>query len=304
MTITTKTSQKIKAIFSDYDGTLVPAADVKNTKTNAAAVIPAELEGILKKVSAEIPVCIISTKDYEFLRNKTTTFAWVLSCIMGIETLVLTTNNNKEPSDRVIKKRLLETGLEELQLNSEALSAIAEEIISQEEFSGLFVERKHTTDGILAGLTIDWRHLNDDDWWRYAPGISHFICSMVANLRREPVPVNVYVQKYSTHPFIDVYSIECNKGMAFDTVISQLTEDDDNTSIDCGNVLYLGDSENDNLAFRKAGISIGIRSDKRLNPKLDCSYLLSYGELFSFLARLRENNYIFTDRLLVTHGYE
>lgn len=132
MTITTKTSQKIKAIFSDYDGTLVPAVDVKNTKTNAAAVIPAELEGLLKKVSAEIPVSIISTKDYEFLRNKTTTFAWVLSCIMGIETLVLTTTNNiKEPSDRVIKKRLLETSLEELQLNSEALSAIAEEIISQ-----------------------------------------------------------------------------------------------------------------------------------------------------------------------------
>jgi len=40
--------------------------------------------------------------------------------------------------------------------------------------------------------------------------------------------------------------------------------------------MYLGDSENDNPAFRKAGISIGIRSDARVNPRLDCSYFLDY----------------------------
>jgi phosphoserine phosphatase len=30
--------------------------------------------------------------------------------------------------------------------------------------------------------------------------------------------------------------------------------------------MYLGDSENDNPAFRKADVSIGVRSDERLNP--------------------------------------
>jgi phosphoglycolate phosphatase-like HAD superfamily hydrolase len=34
--------------------------------------------------------------------------------------------------------------------------------------------------------------------------------------------------------------------------------------------LYLGDSENDNPAFRKAGVSIGVRSDSRIIPKLEC----------------------------------
>jgi phosphoserine phosphatase len=37
--------------------------------------------------------------------------------------------------------------------------------------------------------------------------------------------------------------------------------------------MYLGDSENDNPAFRKADVSIGVRSDERLNPILDCKYM-------------------------------
>jgi trehalose-6-phosphatase len=75
--------QRIHAMLSDCDGTLVPTANVKNPKANTVAK---ELEQILDKVSSEIPVCIISTKDFEFLKKKTT-FARVLSCMMGIETL-------------------------------------------------------------------------------------------------------------------------------------------------------------------------------------------------------------------------
>lgn len=77
--------QKVHAILTDYDGTLVPTADAKNLQTNA---VTSELEDILEKICSEIPVCVISTKDYEFLKNKTA-FAGVLSCMMGIETLVL-----------------------------------------------------------------------------------------------------------------------------------------------------------------------------------------------------------------------
>jgi soluble P-type ATPase len=39
-------------------------------------------------------------------------------------------------------------------------------------------------------------------------------------------------------------------------------------------VMYLGDSENDNLAFRKADLSIGIQSDVRLRTKLDSDYVI------------------------------
>ena len=276
--------QRVHAILTDFDGTLVPTADAKNLETN---IVPSELEEILEKICSEIPVCVISTKDFEFLRNKTT-FARVLSCMTGIETLVFRYHG----SPRTVEKRLLYAGLQVLQLKSKPLESIAEEVSSCEDFSCVLIERKHTSDRILAGLTIDWRHLSG--WSYYRRGITHFVSSMVANLRKSPLPVDIYVQKYSEHPFVDIYSIECNKGIAFDTVISELGY----ASVEGKRILYLGDSENDNPAFRKAGISIGIRSDARVNPKLDCSYFLDYEQLSSFLMKLRNNDYLFNDELL------
>jgi HAD superfamily hydrolase (TIGR01484 family) len=276
--------QRVQGILTDYDGTLVRTADAKNLDTNT---IPSKLKGILEKICSEIPVCIISTKDFEFLRNKTT-FARVLSCMMGIETLVL---RNHHGSPRSIEKRLLYAGLQELQLKSKTLESIAQEISSCGEFSDILIERKHTSDGILAGLTIDWRHHLSDNWSYYRRAINHFLSEIIANLKKSPAPVDIYLQKYSEHPFVDIYSIECNKGIAFDTVISELAH----ASIESKRTLYLGDSENDNPAFRKAGISIGIRSDARVNPKLDCSYFLDYKQLSSFLMKLRDNDYLFND---------
>jgi HAD superfamily hydrolase (TIGR01484 family) len=282
------TRKRVQAILSDYDGTLVPTANVKNVSTNA---IPAKLEQVLSKISAEIPVSVISTKDFEFLREKTT-FATALSCMMGIETLFLT---NHHPTSRTIEKRILNADLTVLQLKSAALEAIAEEVMTCKEFSAMLVERKHTSDGILAGLTIDWRHQLEDDWSYYRRAINHLLSAIVANLKKPPVPIDIYIQKYSEHPFVDVYSIAINKGVAFDTIISELRY----ISIDGKDTMYLGDSENDNPVFRKAGISIGIRSDARVNPKLDCSYFLDYERLSYFLMKLRKNNFIFTEDLLM-----
>jgi hypothetical protein len=62
--------------------------------------------------------------------------------------------------------------------------------------------------------------------------------------------------------------------------------------------MYLGDSENDNPAFRKSGISIGIRSDSRLNPILDSGYMLDFNQLPIFLKGLIDNNLIFSEELL------
>jgi HAD superfamily hydrolase (TIGR01484 family) len=278
--------QRVKAIISDYDGTLVPTANVKNPETNAVA---SELEQILEKVSSDIPVCVISTKDFQFLRNKTG-FATILSCMMGIETLVF--RNKGFP--RTIEKRLLHEDLQILQRKSEALEAIAEEVSSHREFSDLLIERKRTTDGILAGLTVDWRHHLIDEWSYYRGAINDLVSRLAANLNKPPLPIDIYVQKYSEHPFVDIYSIECNKGIAFDTVIPELGY----PSINSEDIIYLGDSENDNPAFRKAGIPIGIRSDARVNPKLDCSYFLDYEQLSSFLTKLRKNDYFFSGELL------
>ena len=75
---------RIDAILSDYDGTLCPITSINN-EDNA---VTKEIENILWHISEMIPVCIVSSKDFEFLHRRTR-YANVTSCIMGIETLVL-----------------------------------------------------------------------------------------------------------------------------------------------------------------------------------------------------------------------
>jgi hypothetical protein len=88
----------------------------------------------------------------------------------------------------------------------------------------------------------------------------------------------LFVQHYSTHPFIDIYSTKTSTGDAYDCIISELFD------TTCkGKILYLGDSENDNPAFKKADIYIGINSDTRLKYNLKCKYNLKYENLSLFL---------------------
>ena len=76
---------QISAILSDYDVTLCPTASIRNKENN---IIPEELENTLWDISEKIPICIVSSKDFDFLHNKTG-FASVVSCLLGIETVTL-----------------------------------------------------------------------------------------------------------------------------------------------------------------------------------------------------------------------
>jgi hypothetical protein len=58
--------------------------------------------------------------------------------------------------------------------------------------------------------------------------------------------------------------------------------------------MYLGDSENDNLAFIKADVSIGVRSDERLNPNLECSHMVKFDKLLGFLEKLQHDIFEFS----------
>jgi phosphoserine phosphatase len=62
--------------------------------------------------------------------------------------------------------------------------------------------------------------------------------------------------------------------------------------------MYLGDSENDNPAFIKADVPIGIKSDDRLNPNLACSKHVKFDGLSLFLKRLKDNKFMFSDNIL------
>jgi hydroxymethylpyrimidine pyrophosphatase-like HAD family hydrolase len=50
---------------------------------------------------------------------------------------------------------------------------------------------------------------------------------------------------YSSHPFLDIYGVEFDKGLAFDNVSFTIGKKEERGI----NVMYLGDSENDNPQF-------------------------------------------------------
>jgi HAD superfamily hydrolase (TIGR01484 family) len=297
---------RISAILSDYDGTLCPTISIRSDEN----IIPEELENILWNISEQIPACIISSKDFGFLHNKTR-FASVVSCILGIETLVLKRHKRTMLLQRHSKEYVSDWVANchdfmyvenshpsvndiTLQHNSKLLSQIAEEIASS--FMDISIELKFTSlpKKSLAGITIDWRHV--DDWksfkLRSEPQLIEIINEMQRKLQQQNGPT-IQIQTYATHPFIDIYAAKCNKGIAYDTVLSELHI----LGSAIQKVVYLGDSENDNPAFRKADVSIGVKSDERLSPNLECKYTMKFDKVAGFLEKLQNDNFEFCDVL-------
>jgi HAD superfamily hydrolase (TIGR01484 family) len=289
--------KQVNAILSDYDGTLCPTTSVRDdNRCNVAGTIPQGLEQILFRISEHIPVCIISSKDFEFLHNRTR-FASILSCVLGIKTINHSHHYNDAESNKLgcVGYRHLIADSRSLKHNSKLLHNILETLRNHNNMD-ILVEEKHTSNKeILIGLTIDYRHLGN--WQSFKENTESIISERIQssinanrpNLASKNQP---FIQSYSSHPFLDVYGMECNKGLALDNVLSQLEEMGRGT-----NVIYFGDSENDNPAFRKSDISIGIRSDTRLSPKLDCEYMLDFNQLPLFLRGLINNDFIFSDSL-------
>jgi HAD superfamily hydrolase (TIGR01484 family) len=288
--------KQIDAILSDYDGTLCSATSVRNG-VGPVGTIPKELEQILFYISERIPVCIISSKDFEFLHNRAR-FASILSCVLGLET----TNHNPHYNDTENSKldyvgyQHLIADTRSLKQNSKLLHNIVETLQTQ-NYTDIMIEEKYTSNKeILIGLTIDYRHL--ENWQSFKENAEPIIREKIQRNINAHLGPNLsfkdqaFIQSYSSHPFLDVYGAECDKGLAFDNVLSQLAEKRGT------NVIYFGDSENDNPAFRKSEISVGIRSDTRLNPVLDCKYMLDFKQLPIFLRSLMDNNFIFSEKLL------
>jgi HAD superfamily hydrolase (TIGR01484 family) len=286
---------QVNALLSDYDGTLCPTASVRGDGS-VGGTIPKELEQILFCISKRIPMCIISSKDFAFL-HKRTGFANILSCVLGIESVIHNphhnTNNEISNFDCIRYQHLIASSHSLLD-NSKLLYDILKLIQNRKDIT---IEEKYTSDKeILIGLTIDYRHLKN--WKLFKENTEPILREMIQrrinanlapNISSKDIP---FIQEYSSHPFLDVYGVRCNKGLAFNSVLSQLRHEE------IANVMYLGDSENDNPAFRKSDIPIGIRSDARLNPMLDCNYMLDFNQLPLFLRGLIDNNYIFSEELL------
>lgn len=288
---------KIAAILSDYDGTLCPTTSLINA-------LPADLYNILLEISKVIPVCIVSSKDFHYL-DSCVSFAVIISSIMGIETFLFQNNkkdfnynfvNYEEISDqRELNNKMTSYNLpryrikykETLIQNSHMIDDLAS-VISK-NFHDIKILKKYThKERLLAGVSFDYRHLIK--WESYKMNIEPRIIDKIyefLNINSLP-PNTLHIQTYLTHPFLDIYSIDCNKGDVVTDVRTLLNLGDNK------NILYLGDSENDNSAFRKADLSITIKSDERLNTKLDSHYSLEFNELSYFLIKLYKENFNFT----------
>ena len=289
---------KISAILSDYDGTLCPTSSL--TLSNS---LPEDIHNILLAISKFIPVCIVSSKDFQSL-DSCVNFALIISSIMGIETFILHKGteefknnfksealfNSKEVKREILNNNLFTSSVkqkEKLIENSFILEELS--LMISKNFYDLKILRKYTyKEKILAGVSFDYRHLLK--WEHYKSNIEPRIIDKIYEFikKNSPQTNTLHIQTYLTHPFLDIYSIDCNKG----NVVAELRK---LLNLDINkNILYLGDSENDNPAFRKADLSINIKSDERLNTKLDSHYSLEFNELSYFLIKLYKENFHFT----------
>jgi hypothetical protein len=125
---------QVAAILSDFDGTLCPTSGIKYTYYDSI-FIPPPIEDMLCKISLSIPICIITSKDFDFIYPKTKKFAKILSCILGLETFVLNgaiqidydnnipnKNNKSCLEDVIIKYGISFFDSETLSINSEILN--------------------------------------------------------------------------------------------------------------------------------------------------------------------------------------
>ena len=231
---------------------------------------------------------------------------------MGIETIVLkkhkqeakiAQNNYGSMCDNnleCIESKHLLSDKKTLEVNSSLLANIANHI-SQNFNQSITLEQKFTADKrILAGITIDWRHMKD--WQSFKLESEPYLRKLISEKQRE-LSINgnggkLHIQTYTTHPFIDIYATKCDKGIAFDYVYHEILKMQGKQEQQQNNILYLGDSENDNPAFRKAHVSIGVHSDTRLNPKLNCKYNICFNKLSRFLKGLLDKDLLFTDSLV------
>ena len=306
------------AILSDFDGTLCPTSGIKYNY-NSSDFIPRAIEDILCEISLTVPIGIITSKDFDFIYPKTRKFAKILSCILGLEMFVLDdrqqinlnknilTENKKVPTEDIaIKDRISLFDHEMLSINSRMLNEITAYL--EKNYHTMNVEKKFLKgeENLLGGITLDWRH--NSNWMvnkeKYKEIVKESVYNILNSAHQKEDRISkekssfytqhLFIQEYSTHPFIDVYVTKLNKGGAFDSVVSKLYEILNIT----GKIIYLGDSENDNPAFRKADISIGVNSDNRLNPTLDCTYSIKFENLSIFLRRLVDNDFYFSESLL------
>jgi len=244
----------VKCLSSDYDGTISPV-NVSRVESR----VPLETRVMLRQIGRFLPISIITMKDLLFVMPRTP-FAQAWSAIGGLEMRI---------GKRVLKRECLEHMLPSISL---AIDYAKSHITN----AGIEIEEKQDSEGRTVAFCVDWRQTNDSKMAKQeAERVATYCKALELRLIR-----------YETQPFYDVYPVAPDKGRGLQEMLDELAVKN--------GVLYLGDSEVDNPAFKASSVSIGVIHDETPLETLDCDYLVKFEYIPDFLNALLVNNLLFS----------
>jgi hydroxymethylpyrimidine pyrophosphatase-like HAD family hydrolase len=231
---------RVAVLMVDYDGTIAPIG-VHRDESRIFRRVEVQLRRIVKQV----PVCIVTAKDFSFIRPRSG-FASGWACVSGLDV-------RAAGGGHITSSKLSGLGA-------------ALDLARSFERMGSYTELKHGPQGELLAVAIDWTGV---------PNLGPSVVRKLRSLARSGAVV--------THDrdatFADIYAAQPDKGKAT-KLLKNLLEIE-------GNLMFIGDSAQDNAAFQRAEISIGLVHGQPMN-ELRCKYTVEKDRLAEFLRSLSD----------------
>lgn len=227
-------------LFFDFNGTISPLRVPRES-----AEVPGELVDVLRALSSDFKLAVISSKDCWFLRERLPGFIHGLGCINGIE---------------IVASGYI--AVDEATIDRSKIG-ILENIASAAIKLGIEVEVKRSILGHVAGLSLDWKNVGSRP-------------KDVDRLVSEAKALNLFVLEYPGLWFVDIYPSNRDKGSAVKILRSLLGVD---------KVIYFGDSVNDVPAFAVADVGVFVEHEfnKGFRPA-NAKYRVKFERLAEWLS--------------------